>query len=115
MKLMKTKTTLIIALLMLSLSAAAAFTTVSKAYEIALSDFRAPSTLNGSVTFKECAVCDPLSVRVTPKTQYVINDETVSLKEFRKSIFRIRNRADETIIVLHHLETNTVVSVSVTL
>jgi len=37
------------------------------------------------------------------------------LKAFRKAVFQIRDRAAETIIVLHHLESDTIVSISVTI
>ena len=115
MKLMKIKSAITIALLMLSLSASAEFTTISRAYEIPLSDLRVPSTLNGGVSFRQCAECEAQTVRVTPATQYLINGQPVTLKEFRKSIFRIHRRADKTVTVLHHLESNTVATVSVTL
>lgn len=112
---MKIKFALISTLLLLSFQVSAEFTTVSRAYEIALSDFRVPATPSSGVIFKECADCEAKTVRVTPKTRYEVNGRPVTLKEFRKSVFQIRNRADETIIVLHHLETDTVVSVSVAL
>lgn len=112
---MKIKTTLICTLLLVSLSAAAEFTTVSQAYEIALSNFRVPATPSSGVIFKQCAECDARTVRVTPKTRYEVNGQPVTLKEFRKSVFGIRNRAETTIIVLHHLETDTIVSVTVSI
>jgi len=112
---MNKTTTLICALLVFSLPAAAEFTTVSQAYEIALSDFRVPATPNSGVIFKECEDCDMVTIRVTPDTQYIVNGKSTALKEFRKNVFNIHDRANETIIVLHHLESNTVVSVSVTI
>jgi len=112
---MKTKSTLICALLLLSLSAAAEFKTVSLAYEVALSNFRVPATPSSGVIFRECTECNSKAVRVTADTLYKINGKAVTLKEFRKSVFRIRRRAETTVIVLHHLETDTIVSVSVTI
>ncbi len=100
-------------LLVISLPVAAEFVTVSRAYEIALSDFRVPATPSSGVQFKECAECDIVIIRVTPNTQYRVSGKLVTLKEFRKSVFQIRDRAAETIIVLHHLESDTVESVSV--
>lgn len=110
---MNIKKLLICTALFISLPAAADFEIVSEAYEIALSDFRVPATPSSGVQFKRCEECDMQVVRVTPSTDYRINGQSVDLKEFRKRIFEIRDRAAETIIVLHHLESDTVVSVSV--
>lgn len=112
---MKTKMLTIFATLLLSLSAAAQFVTISRAYEIALSDFRVPATPNGAVIFRTCADCDFQKVRVTPLTTYEINGKPLELRKFRERIFKVRDRDPVTVIVLHHLESDTVVSISVTL
>ena len=110
---MNIKRLLICTLLALSLPVAADFETVSEAYEIALSDFRVPATPSSGVQFKECAECEYTIIRVTPHTRYRVNQHTVELKEFRKSVFQIRDRANTMVIVLHHLESDTVEAVTV--
>lgn len=112
---MSIKKALICTLLFLSLPVAAEFVTVSKAYEVALSDFRVPATPSSGVIFKVCEDCDYKTIRVTTKTRYRVNSRAVTLKEFRKSVFQVRDRASKMIIVLHHLESDTVESVSVNL
>lgn len=112
---MKIRSIIGVLLLGYSLTAMAEFETISRAYEIALNNFRVPATPNSSVILKQCDDCDAVAIRVTPKTEYTINGEAVTLRQFRKVIFRIRDREDETIIVLHHLESDTVLSVSVTI
>jgi hypothetical protein len=112
---MNIRKSLICALLVVSLPAVAEFTTISKAYEVALSDIRVPATPSSGIIFKACTDCDMTSVRVTPNTQYIVNGKSIELKAFRKAVFQIRDRAAETIIILHHLESDTVVSVSVTI
>ena len=99
----------------LSLPAFAEFTTVTRAHEVALSDFRAPASANGIAAFKSCEDCDLLTVRVTPETQYVLNDKSVRLADFRSALSTIANRKDETVIVMHHLESDTVTAISITL
>jgi hypothetical protein len=110
---MNVKKLILLALLTLSLPVAADFVIVSEAYEIALSNFRVPATPSSGVQFKKCDECDYQTVRVTPNTRYVVNGQAVTLKEFRKRVFDVRDRAAETIIVLHHLESDTIESVSV--
>jgi hypothetical protein len=109
---MKFKGFVTLALCALSLSAAAQFTTVAPAYEVALKNFRAPATQNGGLAFRQCDTCELQQVRVTPSTTYSINGQSVLLKEFRKALRVADNRKAVTVVVKHHLETDTVVSVS---
>lgn len=104
-----------IGVLAFALTANAEFQTVSRAYEIALSDFRVPATPSSAVIFKECSDCESRSVRVTPATRYELNGQTVELKDFRAGIFQVRDRTSVFLTVLHHLESDVVVSVSVNL
>jgi len=112
--LMNIKTLLVAILLGLSLPVTAEFRTVSLAHEISLNNFRVPVSHNSGVVFKACDECETTTSRVTVQTQYIIDGQAVPLKEFRKTIFKVRDRADKLVIVLQHLETNTIVSVSVT-
>ncbi|GMR17073.1 MAG: hypothetical protein BMS9Abin32_129 [Gammaproteobacteria bacterium] len=99
----------------LSLPAMAEFTTIERAYEIALSNFRVPVSRHGSVTFRQCAECDAKIVRMSEAATFVVNGEVVDLKQFRKSVFTVRERAAATVIVLHHLKSNSITSVRVNL
>ena len=112
---MKIRRILVALMMTISLSAVAEFTTVELAYEINLENLTVPVTSSGSLIFKECDDCDAKVVRMTRNTRFVVNGETVDLKEFRKSVFQIRDRAAGSVIVMHHLESDTVTSVSVTL
>lgn len=76
---------------------------------------RMPATSAGALAFKQCEECDVRLIRVTGHTQYVFNSEHLELREFRKAFSRINDRAKRTIIVLHHLESDTVVKVTVNL
>ena len=113
--LMNIRTFLAAVLLGIGLASSAGAQIVSQAYEVALDNFRAPATQNGSVSFKECDSCNTRLVRVTENTRYTINDEPVRLDDFRKAISHVSDRASKTVTVLHHLESDTVVSVSVSL
>lgn len=104
-----------VALLGLGISLTAHGDVVSQAYEVALSDFRAPATENGGVAFKTCSTCERQVVRVTEQTRYAINGKAVRFDDFRKAVTRVRDRDDATVIVLHHLESDTVVSLDVSI
>jgi hypothetical protein len=102
-------------LLGLGVSAAAEFTTIERAYEVPLSLLRVPASTSGSVMFSQCAECASFRVPVTGNTEFVVNGKAVLLKDFRKSLFKVRDRESQTIIVRHHLQSNTITAIKVTL
>ena len=110
---MKIRLMLSMVLACIALPVAAEFQTVAEAHELALSDVRVPVSLSGTIVFKTCVDCDALVIAVTPNTEYRINSKTYPLKEFRKRVFDIRDRSETAVTVLHHLETDVVLSVSV--
>jgi hypothetical protein len=111
---MHIRTILASMLLGLSLSAAAEFTTIERAYEVPLSLLRVPASTSGTVVFSECAECESFRVPVTGNTEFVINGKAVLLRDFRKSLFRIRDRQSEIITVRRHLQSNTITAITVT-
>jgi len=112
--LMKIIKTLIAAtLLCVSLSAAGQGRIVSQAYELQLSDFRAPATENGGAAFKECSDCTRRIVRVTSGTRYAVNGQSLSLAKFREAIAQASDRDEKSVTVLHHLESDTIISIDV--
>ena len=98
-----------------SLTAYAEFTVITRAHEVALSDFRAPASTSGFAAFKPCQECQLLTVRVTPDTSYVLNNNSLQLADFRTALSTVTSREDKTVIVNHHLESDTVTAVSITL
>jgi hypothetical protein len=112
---MHIRTILASILLGLSFAAAADFTTIERAYEVPLSLLRVPASTSGTVIFSECAECESFRVPVTANTEFVINGKAVLLKDFRKSLFRIRDRESEIITVRRHLQSNTITFIKVTL
>lgn len=101
------------ALLCISLPAFAQYRTVVKAIELSLDSIQVPVTTNGSLIFKECADCSSRMIPMTSGTRFVVNGKDVGLKEFRKIVFGVRDRENEMLVVMHHLESNTVTSVIV--
>ncbi len=106
---------LVFTILGLSLSAAADFRTITEVHEVNLIFLRLPGTVSGTLSFAGCADCDSQTIRVIPATRYVINGRTVSLADFKRAVARITNRGDTNIDVSHHLESDTVTKLRVTL
>ena len=102
-------------LCVLSMTAAADFKTVVRAHEVQLSNFRLPITPNSSLGMRKCGECPMQALRVTTNTRYTVNGEAVDLKEFRRRVLQLRKRDRADLIVQHHLESDTVTLVAVSL
>jgi len=111
---MKLKLLIAAALLCLALPAAADFQTISRAYEVEPSNLTIPTSQNGRVLFKNCDECATRAVRLTPNTRFVVNGRSIRFEKFRRIANGIGNAEPELIGVLHHLESDTVVSLSLT-
>ncbi len=101
--------------LAVSLSATADMRTIAAAYEVALSDIQIPASENGVLAFKQCSTCDLEVVNVNDHTQYVLDHEDLELADFRRSLATVRDRSAVSVTVKHHLESDTIVRVSVSL
>ena len=110
---MCTRKIFIAAIFSLSLPVAAQFTTIERAYEVPLSEFNAPVTRNGILNFKECADCEHQSARLTPLTAFVVAGQAVELRDFRAGVAAIRGRSDVSVLVMEHLESDTITSIEI--
>lgn len=88
---------------------------ISQAYEVMLNDLRAPASASGTIAFKACDECEHIVVRVNANTRYTINGKPVRFAEFSKTISAASNRDDVPVTVLHHLESDIVESIDVSL
>ena len=52
---------------------------------------------------------------MTRHTQFLVNGQAVELKEFRKSVFQVRERDTKAVIIKHHLANDTITSLNVVL
>jgi hypothetical protein len=111
------KIQLLIAAATLGLALSAAAATDSnlgvRAYEVVLSDFRMPRDENGTIGFKECDQCEYITKRVSPSTDYKLDGHSVSLEKFRKGLHNVVDREHEVVTILHHLEADKVIAISV--
>ena len=112
---MHTQKLLVFIFLGLSVTAAADFRTITEVHEVDLIFLRLPGTPSGTLSFAACADCDSQTIRVSPATHYVMNGRTVSLADFKRAVASVTNRRDTHIDVFHHLESDTVTKVRVTL
>lgn len=112
---MKIKILMTALVLTLAMPAAAQFTTVQLAHEVALSELRLPSHVSGTIAFKGCSECPYQTERVSERTRYIVNGRNVPLAKFRSAVSRIRKRSEQYVTVLQHLEDNVVTQVSISL
>jgi hypothetical protein len=88
---------------------------ITVASEVRLSDFRAPASVNGIASFKDCESCQLQNVSVTKNTRYEINNQVVTLQDFRKSLSTVTNRDRIAVTVIRHLESDVVTLISTNL
>jgi hypothetical protein len=100
---MKSKITLIIAALLLSLSAAAEMITHTEAYELAASSVRLPATEGGTIAFKTCSKCDYQVIQLRGNTVWNLNGNATTLTKFRAAMAGITNRDSQLVIVKKNL------------
>ena len=86
---------------------------ISRGYELTLADFSPPATENSGVTFKPCPDCEFISTRVGPATRYTLDGRSVQLADLRAELLDVQNKESVTVTVLRHLESNTIVSISI--
>ena len=101
---------LALVLIGLSLTAAADYTTLTEAYEVNSGDMRLPRNTGGTLTFKRCSDCDLQTLLVNSGTRYVIDGRDVQLTEFKERMAGVRN---ESVTVMHHLESNVITAIKV--
>ena len=101
---------LALVLLGLSLTAAADYTTLVEAYEVNSGEMRLPRNTGGTLTFKTCSDCESQTLLVNSGTRYVIDGRDVQLTEFKERMAGVRN---ESVTVMHHLESNVITAIKV--
>lgn len=99
----------------LSYAAAADFRTVMEVHEVDLVYLRLPVTESGTLAFSDCQDCPTQTLRASATTHYVVNGQTVTLRNFRKAISSITNRDDVIVDVFHDLATDAAIRVRVKL
>lgn len=96
-----------------TLPATAQITTVQRAHELPVANVRLPVSASGTLTFKACATCPTTTARVNDDTRWLIDNESVSLQQFREVFAGKSGRGDEYMMVRHHLEKNLITIVAI--
>lgn len=112
---MRIKILLSVFVLALALPAAAEFRTVKAAYEVRLTELRLPQNEAGTIAYKTCGECAFQTTRVSGETSWVLNGRSMSLAKFREGLANIEDRDNKYVTVMHHLESNRVTKVAISL
>jgi hypothetical protein len=112
---MKFKALITAILITFALPATADRLLVERAYEAAASELRLPRAVGGTLAFRECKTCDYQVLRVAPSASFKVNGRAVQLDKFRALLSQLEDADKKAVTVLHHIERDQVISVSVTL
>ena len=100
-------------LLAVALPAAADRTVLQEAIEVIASDLRLPRTEGGTIALRECRSCSYRVLRVAPDARFNVNGGAVELDKFRALLFQLADADKKAVTVVHHIERDQVISVSV--
>ena len=88
---------------------------LQQAHEIAAGNMRLPRAAGGTIAIRKCDTCKYRVLRVAPDATFIVNGKAVQLDKFRALLSQKKGADREAVTVLHHLERDQVISVSVTL
>ena len=102
-------------LLMLAFAplASADFVTVSRAYELEPEHVQIPVSTASNIRFSNCDGCKTESGQLTANTRFMVDGKTVSFEKFCDAMRLAKRSENAGIVLLHHLESNKIKSVSV--
>jgi hypothetical protein len=90
---------------------------VEGAYEVSLDAVTLPGSTAGTVSFRTCASCDSVGLRVDGATVYQIGDLTFQLSDFLESTDDIRGseggNSGSLVAIYYDLDSNQVTRISV--
>ena len=115
---MKFKVLITAVLIILALPAAADpvdRVVLQQAHEIAARNMRLPRAAGGTLAIRKCDTCEYRVLRVAPDARFIVNGKAVRLDKFRALLTQTEDADRATVIIVHHLERDQVISVSVTL
>lgn len=99
--------------LVLALPVAAQIQSVTAASELSVADLRLPQNTVGTLGFKPCDECSYVTKRVDGNTEWVFDGSRMSLEKFRRNLRTVTDRSNTPVTVMHHLEDDRVIRVSV--
>lgn len=103
----------ILSLFLCGVAAADIFTVVD-VVETSTANVNVPTSTNGHLTFRPCAVqCseDYIAIRLTPETQFVVRGQHVNFNDFRRAHTAMRAGKDDYALVSYNTEKRIVTSI----
>lgn len=111
---MKTITTALLSLLLVTSTAATAQNYApTRTYEVLAEAVRLPSGPTGTLTVKECDDCAYETYRVTARTIYSVDGKKMRLDDFRLVIAQLKLEGDQVVNVRRDIQSNTIAKVFV--
>jgi hypothetical protein len=102
-------------LIVIALPAIADRAVLQQAFEVVASDLRLPRNAGGTIALRECSSCSYRVLRVAPAASFIVNGRKIELDRFRALLSQVDDADTKAVTVVHHIERDQVISVSVTL
>jgi len=88
---------------------------ISRAYELEPGLVNVPVSPSSSMFFSNCKGCETTSGQLNAQTRFSVNGKAVDFDEFCDAIRLAKRSKGSGIVLLRHLKSNAIVSVSVSL
>ena len=102
-------------MMIFTLPAVADIVTISRVYELEPDLVSVPLTATSRMLFSDCDGCEATSAQLTAETLFTVDGMTVDFGDFCNAIRLAQQSERAGIFLQHHLESNAVLSVSVSL
>jgi hypothetical protein len=112
---LKKRITIAALLLAFTLPAFAQFDTVARTYELEPDLVNVPPTPGSLMRFSSCSGCAATSAQLTNDTRFSVDGKTVNFDEFCDAMRLAQQSERSGIFLKHHLKSDAIVSVSVSL
>ena len=80
-------------------------------FEVLMKNFRMADSAAGTVGFRQCDNCNYQRIRLSPRTQYMVNGERLHFEEFRRIVANLANDGELNVNVRRDDTSGTVASV----
>ncbi len=90
---------------------------IEGAYEVSLGETNMPGSIAGTATFRTCATCDTIGMRVNGNTVFQVGGAPMALPDFLIAVDDIRDSAGgnaSTLVAIYYaLDSNTITRINV--
>ena len=99
----------------LTIPALADYVAISEVYELKPEHVNIPLSPSSNMFFSDCDECATTSAQITAQTRFIVDGQPVDFKDFCNALRLAKQSEHAGVFLQHHLKSNAIESVSVSL